>query len=87
MLCLLIGTELVLVFGLERLFLLLNDKSVDASIVSVISESISIINFVSMVNHVQYNNVSRVLLNSYIFTGFIAYSIDDLKHKLRQRGR
>ena len=73
----LLTTDLILVFELERLFLLLHDESVTASIVSVVSESISILDFDSVVNHVHHNKVSRVLLNSYIFTSFITYSIND----------
>ena len=68
MLHLLTGAKLVLAFGLECLFLLLEDESVAASIVSVISESISIVHCKSMVYHMQYNKVTCVLLNSYIFT-------------------
>ena len=60
--------EQVLVFGLEHPFLLLDDESVTTFIgkVSVVAESISILSFDNIVDHVHYNKVSHLLLkNSY----------------------
>ena len=65
-------TELVLVFGLECLFLLLDDEfvTVSSSKVSAISECILVLNFNCMVDLVRCTKVLCFLLNSYIFTGF-----------------